>query len=444
MNQNLPPNPPGQPGDYSSDERQGYDPNAQSGNPYYSTQQPGPEQPNLDAGAPQLKSVESARVNRKALMFLAGIVVLLVLMTVIVIKSATSGDEEEVKKEREEKVVIPDLPKGTGSTAGPDFADVQPEPQPIPVQELPPLPPEEPVQVSDNRSSSSSRRDNDRGDNGGPAEPRGPSLAERRMGAAAEGAPGSAPAGSGKPGDPLLDGMLSNLRAAQNQANGGGGGAAQAGAARVDTASKTSMAQYLRNPDVLLVRGTYIRCVLETRIITDVEGYTSCIVTEPVYSINGRKLLLPKGSKALGRYAGEPNGPRVAVLWDRITTPNGIDVILEGPGIDNLGGAGHPGDYNGHWFSKMSSALMISLISDAFKYYAAEEGPQTDSVTTGGNVVSQPFESNTAKTMERLANQALSKSLARPATVTINQGTVLNIYVAKDVDFSGVVSATRR
>jgi type IV secretion system protein VirB10 len=27
----------------------------------------------------------------------------------------------------------------------------------------------------------------------------------------------------------------------------------------------------------------------------------------------------------------------------------------------------------------------------------------------------------------------------RPATVTINQGTVVNVYVAKDVDFSSVL-----
>jgi type IV secretion system protein VirB10 len=431
VNQNLPPNPPGQSGDYS----QGYDPNAQGANPYYSAQQ-GQQQPDLDAGAAQLKAVDSQRVNRKALMFLAGIVALLILMTIVVIKNATSGDEDEVKKPREEKVVIPKAPQGTNPAGGPDFADLQqPEPQPIPVQELPPLPPEEPVRAAQNRNS---QRDNDYRDrDSGPPEPQGPSLAERRMGALADGAPGSAPPGSGKPGDPLLDAMMSNLRTAQ-QAAGGGAAGQQAGAAR-DGGNKVSIAQYQRNPDALLVRGTYIRCVLETRIITDVDGFTSCIVTEPVYSINGRKLLLPKGSKALGRYQGEPTGPRVAVVWDRITTPNGLDVMLEGPGIDNLGGAGHPGDYNAHWASKMSSALMISLISDAFKYYAADKGPATDSVTTGGNIVTQPFESNTAKTMERLANQALSKSLARPATVTINQGTVLNIYVAQDVDFSGVI-----
>ena len=432
MNQNFPPNPPGQSGDYPSGDPQGqgYDPNAQGSNPYYSSQQSQPP-PDLDASAPQLKSVESQRINRKMLMMLGGIVALLILMTLVVLKNATSKKEDDVKKPREEKVVIPDLPKGAGSPTGPDFADVQPQPQPVPVQELPPLPPEDPVRATADRAT----RERD-GRDAGPAQPmgpQGPTLAERRMGITDGG--GGRPGAPGSGADNTLQSYLNNIERLTPQQQAAAGNAGQAR----DSSNRISIAQYQRNPDTLLVRGTYIRCVLETRIVTDVDGFTSCIVTEPVYSINGRKLLLPKGSKALGRYQGEPKGPRVAVLWDRITTPNGLDITLEGPGIDNLGGAGHPGDYNGHWFSKMSSALMISLISDAFKYYAAENGPATDSVTTGGNIVTQPFESNTAKTMERLANQALSKSLARPATVTINQGTVLNIYVAQDVDFSGVV-----
>lgn len=414
MNQNLPPNSPGQAGEYSSDDQQG-------SNPYYAAQQQAPQnQPNLDAGAPQLKTVESQSVNRKALMFLAGIVVLLILMTLVVMKGFMSDKEEEVAKPKKEEVVIPDLPKSPGG-AGPDFADVQ-EPQPVPVQELPPLPPQEPIQEREPRR--------DQAADAGPPEPRGPTLAERRMGMVDSGGRGGSGPGGMPQTSPYLQAVL-DAQAAQQNAN----APAQAMPA---SETKQLVAQYLRNPDTLMVRGTYIRCVLETRIVTDYAGYTSCIITEPVYSINGRHLLLPKGSKALGRYEGEPNGPRVAVVWDRVTTPNGLDVILEGPGVDNLGGAGHPGDYNGHWFSKMSSALFISMISDAFKYAAAKNGPTTTSISNG-TIVETPFESNTARTVERLANQALSKAAQRPATVTINQGTVLNIYVAKDVDFSGVV-----
>ena len=60
-------------------------------------------------------------------------------------------------------------------------------------------------------------------------------------------------------------------------------------------------------------------------------------------------------------------------------------------------------------------------------------------VTSSGTEVVQPYESNTARAMERLANQSVDRSMNRPATVTINQGTVVNVYVAKDVDFSSVL-----
>jgi len=34
----------------------------------------------------------------------------------------------------------------------------------------------------------------------------------------------------------------------------------------------------------------------------------------------------------------------------------------------------------------------------------------------------------------------VERAAQRPATVTINQGTILAIYVARDVDFAGVVA----
>jgi type IV secretion system protein VirB10 len=198
-------------------------------------------------------------------------------------------------------------------------------------------------------------------------------------------------------------------------------------------------AHVIEHPDALLARGTYIRCVLETRIITDIPGFTACVVTEATYSINGRSLLLPKGSKISGRYDTDANGPRIAVVWDRITTPDGVDVSMASPGVDNLGGAGHPGDYDAHWGSRVSAALMISMISDVFKYEGELHGPRTTTVSNG-LVTEAPFDSNSARTLQRLADQALDRSISRPATVTINQGTLLNVYVARDVDFSAVLA----
>src|SRR5690606_16481916 len=96
-----------------------------------------------------------------------------------------------------------------------------------------------------------------------------------------------------------------------------------------------------------------------------------------------------------------------------------------------------------HWASKISSALLISLISDAFSWAAAEHGPPPTATVVGPGgttVIEQPFESATARSMERLANQALQRSANRPGTVTINQGTVVNVYVAQDVAFPAVLA----
>jgi type IV secretion system protein VirB10 len=411
VNQNIPPSQSGRPfddrenpeGRQLSHEDIGED--RSGANPYYANQQTG-SAPDLDANAPLLRSNDLQRLNRKALIFLAGIVALLVVAAVWMFKSASS-DSDGIAKPEQEKVVIPELPQ----SAAADASTVDPigvYTPPTGENDLPPLP------VQDYSQAPLPPDDV-------PLGPREPTLMERRMTEA------TADGQSAKP-DPYLDALLATQRGQQPNGN-----------AAASPADEASSAQFINNPDALLVRGTYLRCVLETRIITDIPGFTSCIVTEPIYSINGRRLLLPKGAKIFGRYDTDDNGPRVAVIWDRITTPNGIDVNMASPGIDNLGGAGHPGDYNAHWGSRIASALMISLISDAFKYAGAKNGPPSTTVTNG-IVTQEPFDSNTARTMERLANQALDRSINRPVTVTINQGTVVNVYVAKDVDFSGVLA----
>jgi type IV secretion system protein VirB10 len=386
-----------------------------AGNPY-STQRRQAPPPDLDAGAPQLAAADVRRMNRRALGFLAGIVALL-LFAAWFFMSGGSSTPAPKKAKAEETVTIPDAPRVAPVPEAPPRL-----PEPIALAPPPPLPstlPQRPAAMPQVRT--------------------GPSLMERRMMdteaaqiAANGGQSGGGGGGPGGPGSPF--GMIPGMPYPGPQ-----GGVPVNSAYSAKALPDVSNASPLTHPDTLMLRGTFIRCVLETRIITDIPGFTSCVVTEPVYSFTGKRLLLPKGSKVLGKYEMEPNGPRVAVIWDRIVTPTGIDVNMASPGIDTLGGAGHPGHYNAHWGSRIGAALLISLLSDAFKYEAAEHGPAQTTISNG--VVTQsPFESNTAATIQQIANSAVQRAVNRPATVTINQGTVLAIYVAKDVDFSGVVA----
>jgi len=403
MSQSIPPNDPREPG-----------PGA---NPYYQAQ------PDLDAATPVLKAEDTQRLNRKAFVFLGGTLALVLLMAVLLLRSG-GGDEGPVQAPRQEQVSVPAIPR-----------NVEQAPLPLP-QSVPPIPlvlQEEPIEAFPPPLPAGAGQS-------GNVKPAAPSLLDRRIADAGGGTAGS---GSGATAAASSDTSLQQaLAAVSGGASAGAGGSAEAGGdssgeAKFTPATRPSQ---LQNADVKMVRGTYLRCVLETRIITDLQGFSSCVITEPVYSVNGRRLLVPKGSKVYGAYGeGAFVNDRVAVVWDRILTPQGVDITISAPGVDNLGSSGIPGQYDAHWARRISSALMISLLSDAFKFAAAENGPQQVGVTAGGFVTQQPFESNTARSIQRLAEQAIDENSRRPPTVTINQGSMINIYVTQDIDFSGVL-----
>lgn len=401
-------------------------PAPESSNPYLN-QRAAASAPDLDAAAPTLRTEEQQRLNRKALLFLGGIVLLLMMLAALVLRGSDDTDAQPSPERASVEVpVLTDAEQIPAPVTQP-AAEVTDPIALQPAEEIALMPPPPPPLPPSTRGGY--------GYSGEPtaapaAAPRPLSLMERRMGMDPEAA---ATAGGQDPYTRAMQLTQANLRQ-----NATAAAPESVGETQDERAAVTS-ARALQHQDALLVRGTYLRCVLETRIVTDNEGFTSCILSEPVYSINGRRMLLPKGSKILGSYRGNADGPSIEVVWDRITTPTGLDVKMSSPGIDNLGGAGHPGHYTNHWPSKIASALLISLISDAFKYAAAENGPATTTVGNGF-VVQSPFESNTARTMDRMANEVISKNLRRPATVTINQGSVVAVYVARDVDFTGVLA----
>ncbi len=388
-------------------------PRPQAPNPYARREYP--DEAALDGDTPYLRADDVQRLNRKALVFLAAIVMALIAIAAWLIFGGSPDDEVRPRRTAVEQVVIPAAPR--------DLPELPPERSmaqaPPPVDELPPLPviqDTRPAQAPSMPSIDSIRSQM-------------PSLLERRM----DDANGAGLPGGGAPEGAQQHGMSPQEYAAMLT------GPGQQTSVRSGPAEGPTSAQPLYRPDTLLLRGTYIRCVLQSRIVSDYPGYTSCIVTEPVYSVNGKRLLLPRGSKVQGSYGrDELIGERVNVAWDRVTTPNGLDINMTSPGVDVLGSAGHPGHYTAHWGQRITSALLISILSDAFKYAAAENGPPTTSVVNGA-LVQNPYESSTARTMERLANMALDRNMSRPPTVTINQGTVVAIYVSRDVDFSSVI-----
>jgi type IV secretion system protein VirB10 len=187
----------------------------------------------------------------------------------------------------------------------------------------------------------------------------------------------------------------------------------------------------LRNDlNFLLRRGTIIPCVLKTKIVSTYAGMTSCQVSKDVYGANGKVLLIERGSEVIGeqRTALNQGQARIFVLWTRLETPKGVSVDLNSSGTDALGATGHEAYVDTHFWERFGGAILLSLIDDFAAAATSNNGGN-------GNAV---YLSNTSNASQAMAAKALENTINIPPTGYTNQGALLNVFVARDVDFKGV------
>lgn len=200
------------------------------------------------------------------------------------------------------------------------------------------------------------------------------------------------------------------------------------------TPSTTPMVQAGRLSDLntLLPKGRTIDCGLSVRVVSSLAGLATCVVTQNVYSANGRVLLIERGSEAVGEYrSGVARGQRrLFILWNRVITPGGVVINLQSPGADALGGSGLEGAVDNHWFERVGSAFLLSTIQDGIQYEIA----QAQANSGGATFVL----GNTAQTGNQMAQRVLEDTIDIPPTIYKNQGDRTVIYVARDLDFSSV------
>ncbi len=189
-----------------------------------------------------------------------------------------------------------------------------------------------------------------------------------------------------------------------------------------------SRAGTLGNRDFIVAMGTSIPCVLETALASDQPGFTSCVINRDVLSDNGRVVLMEKGTQVVGEYRGglQRGQKRLFVLWNRAKTPKGVIVTLASPATDALGRAGVDGYVDTHWWERFGSALLLSIVGDATSY--------ANSRLQDSDVDAQ----NTTSAGQQAAAIAVEQSINIPPTLNKHQGEVVSIFVARDLDFSGV------
>ncbi|WP_408318700.1 TraB/TrbI/VirB10 family type IV secretion system protein [Paraburkholderia sp. RL17-347-BIC-D] len=188
-------------------------------------------------------------------------------------------------------------------------------------------------------------------------------------------------------------------------------------------------ASFRSNRHYLLSRNTMIRCGQSTAIRTDRPGLIGCPIAQDVWSDDGTTLLVRKGAMAKGeqRDAVIQGQGVIGAIWDEIDDGD-VHIPLNSPATDPLGAAGIPAYVDEHFWLRFKGALMVSLIGDFGQALANKATGSGQQITF----------SNSSNATQDVAAETLRNTINIPPTAYSNQGSVINIFVARDIDLTGV------
>jgi len=217
---------------------------------------------------------------------------------------------------------------------------------------------------------------------------------------------------------------------------------------------ETVKSSSLADPSRTVVQGTIISAVLETAINTELPGNLRAQVTEPVFSFDGRRILMPAGTVLIGTFNNdvEVAQKRVLIAWNRAVTPDGKSVALGSTGTDVLGRAGTEGNVDNRLKTKFGAAALISTISAIPTALSAIGGSRSSSGTTiniggsGGFSASQGKQdvslgqqvfgqvaSNAGSQISEQSSGILEKYLSLPPVIRVPQGEEIRVFVNRDL-----------
>ncbi|ENE6639028.1 hypothetical protein ABNR98_004437 [Salmonella enterica] len=181
----------------------------------------------------------------------------------------------------------------------------------------------------------------------------------------------------------------------------------------------------------LLSRGTTLRCALYTEIVTDYPGPVLCRLTKDLYSSDGSIKLAEAGSLLSGERSVslEPGKARIFTQWRELETPNGIRAQIDSLGTGPLGATGTEAWIDNHYMQRFGGAILLSLFDDT--------------LATLENLASNDSKSdvtydNSSDNASEMASIALEQSINIAPTGHVLAGTVINVLVVRDIDFSSI------
>lgn len=185
------------------------------------------------------------------------------------------------------------------------------------------------------------------------------------------------------------------------------------------------------NVDKKILQGKLIGAILESSINSDMPGMVRAVINKDVYSDTGRFVLLPRGTRLIGQYNSDVavGQTRVMIMWTRAITPQHVDIALGSPSTDNLGQAGMGGSVDNHFWQIFGSSAMLSILGVAASNTSIGNASEV-------GVFGNPYQLAVSQGLLNSSNNVLQNRINIQPTIHVPQGSPIQVFVARDLDFS--------
>ncbi len=176
-----------------------------------------------------------------------------------------------------------------------------------------------------------------------------------------------------------------------------------------------------------LMAGTIIAASLVSGLNSDLPGFVIAQVTENVFdTVSGRFLLIPQGSRLIGRYdnAIAFGQERALVVWQRIIRPDGSSVVIDNlPATDTGGYAGLADEVDLHTWKLLKGVALATVLG---------VGSELAFGSSDDDLV-RALQLSTQSTTNRAGQRLIERNLNVQPTITVRPGWPLRVIVHKDI-----------
>ena len=180
-----------------------------------------------------------------------------------------------------------------------------------------------------------------------------------------------------------------------------------------------------------IMAGTLIPVTLVTAINSDLPGEVVAQVTRNVYDTQQRHLLIPAGSRVLGRIDNQVGlgQARVNIAWHRLILPNNNSLALPGfGGVDGQGAAGIRDRVNNHYTRTYMNALLLSAIT-AGAQLSQPQSANVYAAPSAGQVAAGAL----GQRMSEVSSEVIRGNMEVGPTLEVRPGFKFSIYVSRDL-----------